>query len=146
MGMLAILIVISIVWTQLEPSRRKSHSVEITVLNESQQPIEGAVVDYSEFEVVPIIPLMPFGPARTIDNKKSVTTNADGKAHIDVKYHTTVAYRVSRAGVKLQVNYSETTDSYDGQTRRSFPEQLPQWNVGQGLPDRHWESTVVVRP
>ena len=145
-GIFAIILTIWIVRNLSKPDSRRSHPVEITILDESRKPIAGAVMSYSEFEVVPIIPLMPFGPARTINNEKFVTTDPQGKAHLEAKYYATTAHTVTRDGANLEIAYSETTDSYDGKVRQSFPKQLPQWNVGHGLPDRHWESTIIVRP
>jgi hypothetical protein len=146
LGAILLFIVLPALWIQLEPSLRQTHAVDIIILDESQQPVPDATLAFQEFEVVPIIPLMPFGPARKILNDRTVITDKQGKAHFGVKYYTTVANSVSRAGTKLKVAYSETIDSYDGKPRRSFPEQLPQWHVGHGFADRHWQSTIVVRP
>jgi hypothetical protein len=114
---------------------RKTHAVDITILDESQQPVPDVTLAFQEFEVVPFIPLMPFGPARKILYDRTATTDKQGKVRFDVKYYTTVANSVSRAGIKLKVTYSETIDSSDNRSRRSFPGQLPQWDVGSGFPD-----------
>jgi hypothetical protein len=133
-------------WNQLRPSYRHTHPVDITILDESGQPMADATLAFQEFEVIPFIPLLPFGPFRTILNDRTVITNKEGKAHIDARYYSTIATAVSRAGVTLNVAYNETTDSATRTSKRSFAGQLPQWDIGTGFPNRSWQSTIVVRP
>lgn len=139
-----VLLFASIVVNQYAPYFREPRAVTIVVVDENKQPVCHAVVAYQEFEVVPIITLVPFGPFSTILKDHTVTTDDNGKAAFTIRFATNVARSVSLAGTPLKVVYSETTDSYDNQTRRSYLGQLPQWDVGEGSEGRHWHSTIVV--
>ena len=145
LSILLLLVAVPLVLNQLSPYLREPRSVTVTLLDEAGQPVVGAEVTYYEWEHIALIPPLTFAsPIRTVDRRPAVTTDLHGQAHFNLQYERAQATAVTLNGTKLAVDYSQTSDTFRGPGRRSFPGQLPSWDPVGGVSKLTHESTIVV--
>lgn len=129
----------------LTPYLREPRSITVTVLDEAQQPVPDATIDFQEYEWVLYIPPLTFAsPSHLIDRRRTVTTDASGNAEFTVKLNNADAHGLSRAGKPLTVVYYQTDNTFRGPGERFAGGGLPQWGAIDGFPNVTYKSTIVV--
>ena len=129
----------------LTPYFRKQRAVTVTILDEAQQPVPDATIDFQDYEWVFFIPPLTFAsPSHLIDRRRSVTTDSHGKAQFTVQLQNADTNRVSRAGQPLTVVYYQTSDTFRGMGRRFSGGGFPQWGAIGGAANVSYDSTIVV--
>jgi hypothetical protein len=139
------LIALVLILNALTPYFREERPILVTVLDEAQQPVPGATIDFQEYEWVFFIPPLTFAsPSHLIDRRRSVTTDAHGKAQFTVKLQNADAHRVSSGGQVFKVIYCQTSNTFSGAGQRFSGGSLPQWVAIGGVAKVSYESTIVV--
>ena len=129
-------------WSALDV--HEPRQVTVTIFDESHMPVPNAKLEFTEFEMVVLFPVLTFvSPARNIQENRAVMTNADGKAHFTVTLKQARGNAVSREGQKLYVVYSQTSDNF-GRQGPPIRGIFPGWDSVAGLNLRSHESTIVV--
>jgi hypothetical protein len=115
-GCLVLLLLLSlpVVYFQIRPHLKHSCPIEVRVLDLQGHPQAGVEIDYLGGDIAPLIPMMPFGPARKIRDEGSVITDSGGYARFRIK-HDTYVRAVRRAGTKVTVHHS-VTKNWTGQS------------------------------
>jgi hypothetical protein len=140
-GLIGILLILN----ALTPYSRQPRTVTVTILDEAQQPVPNAIIDFQEYEWVFFIPPLTFAsPSRFMERRRTVTTDSHGKAQFTVKLENADANRVSRTGQPLKVVSCQTNDTFRGSGQRFSSGGLPQWGAIAGVGKVSYESTIVV--
>lgn len=126
-----VVLLIPLVAIQIAPHFSTWTPIDVTVLNSSGQPVSGAEVRYEEWKHIPLIPLVVFGPARSIHRENSATTDAGGIARFRIQFNGSVR-GVWRDGVRLPVHHATSTTvtggSYTADTLNGAG--IANWSLG----------------
>ncbi len=144
-----LLIVGLLTFTALTPYLREQRPVTVTITDEANQPVADATIHIQEFEWILFIPPLTFAsPSHLIDRRRTVTTDANGKAQFTVKLQNATANRISRGDQIFRVVSYQTNDSFRGSGRLvTVPQRSDyglEWGAIGGVSKVSYETAVTV--
>ncbi len=92
---------------QIKPYLTHRSPIEVRVRDSSGKPRAAVEISYREFTFAPLIPLIPFGPARSIEKDGVVVTDSEGFARFGIRFDAYVL-AVRQNGNKLAVHHTLT--------------------------------------